>query len=146
MTLTLVSALGVIIGLLLPDAVVTRLRTRYLVRLERGLPDGLDMMVICAEAGLGMGTALARVAEEMRPANPVVAEESRLTLAEMAVLNDRRQTLLNLGERTKLDTLKRFAATLVQALHDGTPLASALPAQDVARYLDGPAPLYFVAA
>lgn len=126
LALTLVTVLGAIIGLLLPDAVVRRLRQRYLAQLERGLPDGLDMMVICAEAGLGMETALARVAEEMRPANPVVAEEFRLTLAEMAVLNDRRQALLNLGERTGLDTLKRFSSTLVQALQYGTPLATAL--------------------
>lgn len=126
LTLTLLVSLGAIIGLLLPDAVVTRLRRRYLARLERGLPDGLDMMVICAEAGLGMETALARVAEEMRAANPVVAEEFRLTLAEMTVLGDRREALLNLGERTGLDTLKRFSATLVQALQYGTPLASAL--------------------
>lgn len=126
LTVALVTALGAIIALLLPDSVVTRLRQRYLAQLERGLPDGLDMMVICAEAGLGMESALARVAEEMRPANPVVAEEFRLTVSEMALLNDRRQALLNLGERTGLDTLKRFSATLVQALQYGTPLATAL--------------------
>jgi tight adherence protein C len=114
------------VGLLLPDLIVKRLRKGYVRRLERGLPDALDMMIICAEAGLGLETAIERVAKEISWAHPEVANEFALTSTELKILSDRKSALLNMGERTNLEELKRFGATLVQTLQYGTPLVQAL--------------------
>lgn len=124
--LALTALAGSAIGILLPDAAVRRLRRRYLERLEAGLPDGLEMMAICADAGLGLENALARVAEILRSVNPAVAHEFRLTLAQMTLLDDRRQALLSLGERSGLASLQRFSSALAHALQYGTPLVVAL--------------------
>ncbi len=114
------------IGLLAPDYVVKRRRRAYLRALEVGLPDALDMMVICTEAGLGLESGISRVAGEIASAHPAVAEEFRLTAQEMRINADQRQALLNVGKRTGLESLRRFAATLIQSLQYGTPMSQAL--------------------
>lgn len=115
-----------IIGLLLPDMIVKQLRKGYVRKLERGLPDALDMMIICAEAGLALESAIDRVAEEISVAHPEVANEFALTSTELKILSDRKIALQNMGERTGLEELKRFGSTLVQTLQYGTPLVQAL--------------------
>lgn len=115
-----------IIGMLLPDFVAKRLRTAYLKELDRCLPDALDLMVICAEAGLALESTIERVAIEIRPASPAVATEFSLCNSELRILPDRRQALLNMAERTGLDLPRRLATTLVQSLKFGTPLVAAL--------------------
>ena len=115
-----------IIGLLLPDMVVRRMRRAHLKSVELGLPDALDMLVICSEAGLGLEPGLERVAEEIFGAHPAVAAELRITSAELRIIADRRVALTNMGTRTGLVTLKRLGATLVQSLQYGTPLSQAL--------------------
>lgn len=115
-----------IIGLLLPDMIVKQLRKGYVRKLERGLPDALDMMIICAEAGLALESAIDRVAEEIGVAHPEVANEFALTSTELKILSDRKIALQNMGERTGLEELKRFGSTLVQTLQYGTPLVQAL--------------------
>ncbi|MCU0889827.1 MAG: type II secretion system F family protein [Rubritepida sp.] len=115
-----VFAVFAVLGLLLPDWMARRFRKRHLAALERGLPDALDLLVVCAEAGLSLEAAVARVAEEIRFANRSVGEELALTAQELALLSDRRQALLNLGERTGLDSLRRVAgAALRHAHHPG---------------------------
>lgn len=113
-------------GLLLPDAVMRRLRDRHRANVERGLADALDLMVICAEAGLALEAAVDRVATEMHEANRALAEEFAATAADLRVLPDRREALLNMGERTGLEPLRRLGGTLAQTLQYGTPLAQAL--------------------
>ncbi|MDO9709139.1 type II secretion system F family protein [Paracraurococcus lichenis] len=113
-------------GLLLPDLVAKRLRKRYLKELERGLPDALDLMVICSEAGLALEGAIERVAAEIRPANRAVATEFALCGSELRILADRRAALLNMAERTGLGLLRRLGMTLAQTLQYGTPLTQAL--------------------
>ena len=115
-----------VVGLLLPDTVVKKIRKRYLQRVESGLPDALDMLVICSEAGLGLEPAVERVAEEVFHAHPAVAEELRLTANELRVVSDRRIALMGMGIRTGLESLKRLGSTLVQTLQFGTPLSQAL--------------------
>jgi tight adherence protein C len=117
---------GAVIGLLLPDFVLQRRRAAYLVAVGRGLPDALDMLVICSEAGLGLETGLERVASEIEPAHPAIAAELKLTSGELRILADRRTALTNMGTRTGLETLKRLGATLIQTLQYGTPLSQAL--------------------
>ena len=115
-----------IVGLLLPDMIVGKIRKRYLQRVEAGLPDALDMLVICSEAGLGLEPAVERVAEEVAHAHAAVAEELRQTANELRIVADRRIALTGMGTRTGLDSLKRLGSTLIQTLQFGTPLSQAL--------------------
>jgi tight adherence protein C len=115
-----------IVGLLLPDQVVRVLNKRHLREVDRGLPDALDMMVICSEAGLGLEPAIERVGREIGIAHPAVAEELRNVAREMRVNADRRVALINMGKRTGLISLRRLGVTLVQTLEYGTPLSQAL--------------------
>ena len=113
-------------GLLAPDLIVRRLRRQYLAAVERGMPDALDLLVICAEAGLPLESGLARVAEEMRPTNRPTSLELGTIASEMKILPDRRQALINLGLRTGLDSTVQLGGTLAQTLQFGTPLTQAL--------------------
>jgi tight adherence protein C len=114
------------IGLLAPDRVVQSRRKRYLRTLEAGMPDALDMMVICGQAGLGMEASIERVGVEIRHAHPIVAEELMRTAHEMQVNADTRTALVNFGARTGLDSARRFATVLSQSMQYGTPLTQAL--------------------
>jgi tight adherence protein C len=114
------------VGLLAPDKVVRHLRTRYLRSLEDGMPDALDMMVICGQAGLGLESSIERVGVEIRHAHPVVAEELTRTAHEMQVNVDSRVALLNFGKRTGLESARRLSAMLIQSMQYGTPMALAL--------------------
>lgn len=125
-TMLLAAAVGAVVGLLLPDYIVRHLRARHTAAVEQGLPDALDLLVICAEAGLALEAAIERVSHEMAGSNPSVAREFAALSAELRVLADRRQALLNFGERTGLESARRLGATLAQTLHYGTPLAHAL--------------------
>lgn len=113
-------------GLLTPDLVVRRRRARYLHALDQGLPDALDMLVICSEAGLALEAAFERVGTEIATSHPVIAQEMRTTLQEMRITADRRAPLMELGRRTGLESLKRLGGTLMQTIQYGTPLSHAL--------------------
>jgi tight adherence protein C len=113
-------------GLLGPDLVLKQMRKAHLKQVERGLPDALDMMVICAQAGLALENAIERVAIEFAAANKAVSEELAVCASELRIGSDRRTALNGLGDRTGLDTMKRFAATLIQTMQFGTPLTHAL--------------------
>jgi tight adherence protein C len=118
-----IAAIG---GLLLPDMVIRKIRNGYVQRVEQGIPDALDMMVICARAGLSLEPAITRVADEIRHARPEVARELQQTASELMVASESKIALNNLGIRTGLDSLKRLASTLVQTMEYGTPLVDAL--------------------
>jgi tight adherence protein C len=113
-------------GLLLPDMVVRRIRERYVARVERGVPDALDLLVICTQAGLGLEAAIERVGSEIARAHPDLARELAQTSSELRIVVNSQQALLNLGTRTGLESLKRVTATLAQTLQFGTPLTGAL--------------------
>jgi tight adherence protein C len=113
-------------GLLLPDWLLKRQRKACLKRLEAGLPDALDMLVICAQAGIGLGPAIVKVGEELANAHPDISREFRELAHELHVTADARIPLANLGRRTGLDGFKRFAASLIQTQQYGTPVSDAL--------------------
>jgi tight adherence protein C len=113
-------------GMLLPDFFIKNMRKKHLAMVEKGLPDALDMMVICAQAGLGLETAIDRVAQEFVFANKAVAMELAICASEMRIGTDRRVALLALGERTGIDAMRRLAGTLIQTMQFGTPLTQAL--------------------
>jgi tight adherence protein C len=117
---------GALLGWRLPDAVLLRLGRRRRLAISRGLPDALDLLVICGEAGLGLETAMERVAREMRYACPPLGEELTVTAAEMRVRPDRYETLAAMAERLDLDVLRSVVATLSQSMRYGTPLGQAM--------------------
>jgi tight adherence protein C len=122
----LVPAIACAVGLIGPDYAIGWMRKRHLAAVNRGLPDALDMMIICAEAGLGLEPAIVRVATEIRHAHPQVAEEFSLTASELRITADARAALINTGTRTGLESVKRVMMTLAQTLQYGTPLTQAL--------------------
>ena len=125
-TRNIAMAVGGVLGLMAPDWWVRRCHKRYIAAVAGGLADALDMMVICAEAGLGFEPALTRVGREIRPAHPAIAEELSQTANELMLLADSRAALTNMGTRTGVDSLKRMAATLIQTMQYGTPVGDAL--------------------
>ena len=94
--------------------------------IRKGLPDALDLLVICAEAGLTVDAAFHRVARELGRAYPELGDEFTLTAIELGFLTDRRQAFENLAARVDLDAVKGVVTTMIQTEKYGTPLASAL--------------------
>src|SRR4029077_2819825 len=94
--------------------------------LQLGLPDALDLMVICAEAGLSLDASLTRVSRELEPTRTEISEELGITAAELTFLPERRQAFENLNERTNLASVRGVVNTLLQTAKFGTPLAQSL--------------------
>jgi len=94
--------------------------------IRKGLPDALDLLVICAEAGLTVDAAFERVARELGRAYPELGDEFSLTSIELAFLTDRRSAFENLAYRVNLDAVRGVVTTMIQTERYGTPLASAL--------------------
>jgi tight adherence protein C len=115
-----------VFGLVGPDMVVRRLRDTQLKKVEASLPDALDMLLICTQAGLPLEPALTRVAQEIAAAHPQIAWEFEQTVNELQMNSDARVALTNLGERTGLESIKRLTTTLIQTMQYGTPLGEAL--------------------
>ncbi len=94
--------------------------------IRKGLPDALDLLVICAEAGLTVDTAFNRVAKELGRGYPELGDEFALTAIELGFLTERRIAFENLAYRINLDSIKGVVTTMIQTEKYGTPLASAL--------------------
>ncbi len=94
--------------------------------IRKGLPDALDLLVICAEAGLTVDTAFNRVAKELGRGYPELGDEFALTAIELGFLTERRIAFENLAYRVNLDSIKGVVTTMIQTEKYGTPLASAL--------------------
>lgn len=109
-----------------PNYVIGMLRRPFQNNLRKGLPDALDLMVVAAEAGLGLESAVDRVAREMVGSNRAIALEFNLLAQELRLLPERRLALERMAERTGMEGFKRLSATLSQTLRYGTPLAQAL--------------------
>ncbi len=94
--------------------------------IRKGLPDALDLLVICAEAGLTVDAAFHRVARELGKAYPELGDEFALTAIELGFLTERRMAFENLSKRVALDAVRGVVTTMIQTEKYGTPLASAL--------------------
>jgi tight adherence protein C len=94
--------------------------------IRKGLPDALDLLVICAEAGLTVDAAFHRVSKELGKAYPELGDEFGLTAIELGFLNERRQAFENLANRVDLEAVRGVVTTMIQTEKYGTPLASAL--------------------
>lgn len=113
-------------GFIFPDLAVSNSTTKRQQRLAKSLPDGLDLLVICAESGLSLDAGLERVSREISNASPELAEELQLTSVELGFLPERRQALQNLNRRTNLSAIRGVVNTLVQTEKYGTPLSQSL--------------------
>jgi len=109
-----------------PDIVVKNLITKRQQAIRKALPDALDLLVICAEAGLSVDAAFNRVARELTKAYPELGDEFALTAIELGFLTDRRQAFENLAQRVNLDSIRGVVTTMIQTEKYGTPLAAAL--------------------
>ncbi len=117
---------AVVVGYFAPDLYIRNTISKRREAIRKALPDALDLMVICAEAGLSLDATLKRVAEELAEAAPEMADETAITALELGFLPDRRKALENLGLRTDLPGLRGLVTTLTQAERYGTPLANSL--------------------
>jgi len=109
-----------------PDIYLKNQITKRSHAIRKGLPDALDLLVICAEAGLTVDAAFARVSKELGKAYPELGEEFSLTAIELGFLTDRRSAFENLATRIDLDSVRGVVTTMIQTEKYGTPLASAL--------------------
>ena len=94
-----------------------------------GLPDALDLMVVCVEAGLGLDAAMRRVTSELAQSCPVICEEFAISNFQLQMGRPRRDVLRDLGIRTGVDDLRALAAVIIQAEKFGSSIAAALRVQ-----------------
>ncbi len=121
------AAIGtVLLGSYLPDIAIKNQAQKRQKIILKAMPDGLDLMVICAEAGLSLDATLERVGRELRGSWPEFADEISLTSIELGFLPERKLALVNLTKRVPLPGIKALVNTLLQTERYGTPLATAL--------------------
>ena len=119
-------AAAVIFGYKAPELYINNIASKRTDAIRKGLPDALDLMVICAEAGLTVDAAFGRVAKELGRAYPELGDEFGLTSIELGFLSERRQAFENLATRVDLEAVRGVVTTMIQTEKYGTPLASAL--------------------
>lgn len=117
---------AVLTGFYAPDIFVKNQADKRREKLRRALPDALDLLVICAEAGLTLDGALVRVSREIEPGGPELSDELEFTSVELGFLPERRLALENLERRIGLPGVRALVGTLAQAERYGTPLAQSL--------------------
>lgn len=118
--------IGFFVGSLMPEWWLRHRAVTRGAKLGRSVPDALDLMVVCAEAGLPIGRVLHVVSKELGLSAPEMADELRYTSAELQILSDRTLALSHLAERTRVPEIENMVATLLQAERYGTPLSQAL--------------------
>jgi len=125
----MVTGVGALLGWMLPFVYVRlRMRSRQ-NEIQRALPDALDLMVVCVEAGLGLNQALLRVGEEMDRLSPAMSEELTLVSLEIRAGTPRAEALRNLSKRTGLGDVQSLVGMLIQTDRFGTSVARALRTQ-----------------
>jgi tight adherence protein C len=122
----LLSLVGAILGFMLPSLVVDRRIARRRTRIANGLPDALDLLIVCLEAGLGLDQAILKCSDELRLAHPDLAYELRLVNVEARAGKPRTEALKNFAKRTQVDDVRSLVAMLVQTERFGTSVAEAL--------------------
>lgn len=117
------------LGFYLPILVLSQLTRRRKQQIFYGLPDALDLMVVCVEAGLGLDQAMRRVATEMKKSYRIIADEFGMCNLHLQMGRARNQVLNDLGVRTGVDDLRALASILIQADKFGSSIATALRVQ-----------------
>src|SRR5580692_3264976 len=114
------------LGFLLPRFILKRMIRDRQNRIRLGLPDALDLTVICVEAGLALDQALMRVGQDLHHAHPDLSDEFHLVNLEMRAGKPRAEALRNLVDRTGVDDIRSLVGTLIQTDRFGTSVAQAL--------------------
>ncbi len=114
------------LGFILPRFILKRMIRDRQNRIRLGLPDALDLTVICVEAGLALDQALTRVGQDLHHAHPDLSDEFHLVNLEMRAGKPRAEALRNLVERTGVDDIRSLVGTLIQTDRFGTSVAQAL--------------------
>lgn len=117
---------GLFVGLVLPEMVLDRVVKHRQKLLNRALPETLDLLVICTNAGYSLGASLQRVSTELTTVFPQMAAELQTTAHELQVLGDPVAVLRRLADRTQIPSIRSLVATLVQTQQYGTPITQAL--------------------
>jgi tight adherence protein C len=126
---TLITVWAAAFGYVAPAVHIGSRRKRRMKEMQKALPDALDMLVVCVEAGLGLNQALMRVSDEIDRISSVLSEQLSLVNLEIRAGTGREDALRNLGERTGLDDVKSLTAMLIQTDRFGTSIAQALRVQ-----------------
>ena len=121
-----VALLGAVAGFLVPSAVVARRIKDRQKRIRNGLPDALDLLIVCLEAGLSLDQAILKSSEELRLSHPELAEELRFINIEGRAGKPRLEALKNFAKRTQVDDVRALVSMLVQTDRFGTSVAQAL--------------------
>jgi tight adherence protein C len=116
------------VGFFGPNEYVRRLARKRQHEIARGLPNALDLLVVCVESGLGLDQAILQVSKELDKAHPEISEEFGFVTLELKAGKRRVEALRNLAERTGVDDLKKLVAVLIQADRFGTGVAQSLRA------------------
>lgn len=124
----LVYAFAASVGFLAPDWWLNHRIAKRRSRIAAGLPEALDLMVVCSEAGLGLDQALQRVADELKLSQPEIRDELKFTMLEQNAGRSRDDALKNLAERTQIDSVRAWTNALIQADQFGTSIAKSLRA------------------
>jgi tight adherence protein C len=114
------------IGWFLPPIIIRRGVARRSRNVSAALPDALELLAVCIEAGLSLENGMQRVSGELKRSQPDLADELALTWAEINILPDRDQALANFAERVNVPSVRTVVTTLSQTLRYGTPLARSL--------------------
>jgi len=117
---------GGIVGFLLPDFILRRKIRKRQEEITDALPDGLDLLVVCVEAGLGLNAAFIKITEEFKLSSPALSEEFDIVNREMVAGKPRQEALRALTERTGVEDIKSLVAMLIQTEKLGTSLAQSL--------------------
>jgi tight adherence protein C len=117
------------LGYYLPDLAIARMVAARQKKIKEGLPDALDLLVVCVEAGQGLNSALKRVADDMAMSNPTMAQELLMVNLEISAGMEREQALRNLGERTGVEEVSSLCSILIQSDRFGTSIGHALKVQ-----------------
>lgn len=125
-------ALALVLGYLAPDFVLDHLVRSREDEIRRGLPDILDLLVVCLEAGLSLDQAVIRTVEEMRPSHPAIADELGLVMLEVRAGRPRAAAWRSLGERSEVDFIHLLVSILIQADQFGTGISRTLRAHSEA--------------
>jgi tight adherence protein C len=120
---------GIVVGFMLPKVLLAQLAKGRREKVFLGLPDALDLMVVCVEAGLGMDQALRKVADEMLKSHKEIGEEFSIANQQLQFGRTRAEVLQALGFRSGVDDLKQLASILIQADKFGSSVATALRVQ-----------------
>jgi len=118
-----------VLAYFLPDFLLNRVISSRQKKVKEALPDALDLLVVCVEAGQGLDAAIKRVAEDLQESSPIMSQELLLVNLEIMAGLERQQALRNLGERTGVEELISLCNILIQSDRFGTSIAMALKTQ-----------------